>query len=385
MPNDLIIGNRITFKDPVRIRAVSNLRCSWEISKLGMLTCDVPMADLPPSLLPEESMLRKWVKFEHPTAGLWGGLVQSVTNRNGIITLDCESWAAMLKGVLSIDIGGMKGAVTGLRAAIETAATKTGIKWGTIAEPSPTEPDRYTIAYVVVDADFFYDGQDLYDELIPAVMDEMYLKNAWRSSLRSLAWNIDPETRAFNIDYTYGRDLTKTVQLKDRVHNLDSGWTDDVDDITNSVIYTGNIGTEDKSKPLYGDPEKQKDGTVKPGPIIGYATISTPTTIKVINSASIAQYGLREAVYEETTNVVFADDATMRTRAQQLTATLSRNEQLVTVECADVGGIWSQFREGDIIGVDLSNSGRTGNMVARARAYDSTRDTMIVSGEANLA
>ena len=64
---------------------------------------------------------------------------------------------------------------------------------------------------------------------------------------------------------------------------------------------------------------------------------------------------------------------------------LARLERPVTIETADVDGVWRKFREGDIISIVLTNSGAYGRMVVRHRALDVGRGTMRVSGEAELA
>lgn len=415
MPEDVTIGDRVSFANQFLLRNVSNLRCSWEVSRIGLLSCDVPLADMPTAALPAQSLERKWITYQHPTAGAWGGVISSVSVRDGIVTLDCESWAAMLRGVVTwgITAAGMSG---GLQQAINNLASYTGVTWGSFAWPSADEPDRYSAAEVMPGGSFFVNGQDLYNAFLPAVMDRLYDEHAWKASLRGLAWNIDPATRKFFLDMTYGRNLTQTVSLRDRVHNTASGWSDDVEDVVNNLLLTGTYGYTSHEITSFTDAQwivtvpayaggnciewgKKKKGKPKPciawdSPIAeqGYWTNPQPiysnvprtatTTVQALNQASINRFGLLTTITSRASQ--FASLAEMKQWAQLIVAALSRNEQLVTIECADVGGVWAQFREGDIIGVDLGNSGRTGNMVARTRALDTTRGVMFVSGEAEL-
>lgn len=416
---DVIIGDRIVpTSNAFTIRNVSNLRCSWEISRIGLMSFDVPYADLPAAALPLKSQKRRSVRFTHPTAGGWGGIISNVGVRDGIATFDCESWAALLRGVVTSGLtattisGGVQQAITSARAL-------TGISWGNFYQPSTDEIDRYITAEVTPGAQFFSNGQDIYNAFLPAVMDRLYDEYGWRAGLRAMAWNIHPETRQFNLDMTYGRNLTSTVQLRDRVHNVSSGWSDDVDDIVNTVfltapyyyiwqkpIYGQHLVGNTPSKPAYcsANPswsqtkcKKKKKTWIpavpgNPGQWVQNATpsrydptqaLAAATTIEVWNTASRDLNGPITA--QMSLETAFESESAFRAFGQTLTAALSRDEQLVTIECADVGGVWTSFREGDIIAVDLSNSGRVGNMVVRTRALDTTRGTMTIAGEANLA
>jgi hypothetical protein len=416
--SDVVIGDRLSFNNQFLLRDVSNLRCSWEVSRIGLLSLDVPFADLPAAAVPAQSLERRWIMYQHPTAGPWGGVISSVGVRDGIVTLDCESWAAMLRGVVSDGITATQLSV-GVQQAINNSAAVTGVTWGSFAWPSPNEPDRYQTAEISPGAGFFANGQDLYNQFLPAVMDRLYDEHGWKSSLRTMGWNIDPATRQFFLDMTYGRDLTTTVALQDRVHNLSSGWTDDVEDLAN-VAYVYAAYNYVWQKPNYGNPPligatngvaahctkskyktetKCKKGKGKwiaavpgnPGtwgqaPIVSYTPTTVkadPTTIMAFNAESRNRYGPL-TVFLSPDTVYDSKDA-FEAAANQLVTSLSRNEQLVTIECADEGGVWAGFREGDIIRVELGNSGRYGNMVVRTRALDTTRGAMIVSGEANLA
>jgi hypothetical protein len=104
------------------------------------------------------------------------------------------------------------------------------------------------------------------------------------------------------------------------------------------------------------------------------------------NQASINEIGIRE-VSVNMQGYVHANAATARNYANLMVTALSRDEQLVSLEICEPPEdptFYSKFREGDAIDVDLANSGRSGQMIARSRAYDSNRGTMLVSGEANL-
>ena len=365
------------------IRNVSNLRCSWEISRIGLLSCDVPYADLPFGAFPVNSLLGQDVKYTHPTAGPWGGKITSVTVGNGIVTLDCQSWASKLKGVVTWGITS-NSLLGGLQQAIQNAAPQTSITWGSAVLPTVAEPDLYGAGHVVPEVSFFTNGQDLLDGLIPAVMDRLYDEHAWKASLRSMAWNIDPETRKFYLDFTYGRNLAATVALRDRMHNVDSRWTNNYEDIYNHIILTGSYNWI-WQKPVYGPPIWNESSQSYTYPVYGHESVpqTSETTVIATNQESINRYGLRATVVNK--GVTFPSLDAMREYAGGLAVALSRDRQYVTIEAVDEGGVWANIREGDVIGVDLSNSGATGNMVVQVRALDTARGVMVFSGEAMLA
>lgn len=108
-------------------------------------------------------------------------------------------------------------------------------------------------------------------------------------------------------------------------------------------------------------------------------------TFTAWNTTSINDYGKREITVVK--SGVFANADLAREYAAALVNQLARNEQLVTMEIAETPEdptLFAKFREGDVIGVSLANSGRYGNLLVRSRAYDATRGTMLVSGEACL-
>ena len=116
-PNDVVIADRLSGYNPVRITGASNLTVSWELSRAGMLAFDIPTVDLLKLGLHPRRLLSRWVYYEHPTAGPWGGQVTNVGGSDGLISIGCESWAAALRGVATRPI-----AVSGLPAGRATDA-----------------------------------------------------------------------------------------------------------------------------------------------------------------------------------------------------------------------------------------------------------------------
>lgn len=392
MPDDVQVMDRISQANSFFVRNVSGLRCSWEISRIGLLSFDIPLADLPAQAVPPERLVRKWVKYVHPTAGPWGGVIQSINVQNGIVSIDAESWGAMLRGVLtrSVTKTDIFGAVAEV---INGVSGLTGITFGSFSTTEAGQADNYPVTNPNQEADFYVNGQDIYESFLPEVLDVLYRESGWRASLRGLGWTIDPDTRVMNVDFTIGRNLVQTVTLQDRRDSIDSGWTDDAEDLYNHV--TVKAGFNDtrqepnmvpwcykyaKNKPRTWN-NCTKKGTKQQG--FNSIPFQNEGTATFFNTPSINEFGRRELYIEE--DRVFGSRNIFEQYASDLATRLSRNEQMVTVEIADEGGLFSQFREGDVVFGILSNNSWQGRMVCRNRAYDSSRGTMTVSGEGERA
>src|SRR4051794_1025287 len=74
---DVQIGDRLTFANSFFIRNMSQLQVSWALSRKGALSGLFPRSLLPAGVT-DGSLMGKWVKYQHPTAGAWGGKVVNV-------------------------------------------------------------------------------------------------------------------------------------------------------------------------------------------------------------------------------------------------------------------------------------------------------------------
>lgn len=410
MPDDVIIGDRISFANQINLRNVSNLRCSWEISRIGLMSFDVPLRDLPTALRPVHRHIGKWITYKHPDAGPWGGRIASISIRNSIVTFDCESWASCLRAVLTIGVSNLE-AIAALGQAIAMVQPLTGIAYGGTTLPNAAETaDYYTAGGFTITADVIGNGQDIYDTFIQNIMSVLLQQWAWAASLRGLAWNITAgeditrPTPVFAMDFTYGNNLSTTVHIQDGLHCVDSGWTDDLDDVYNWVNFTalynspydetiagpvitwheqGDCLRKNKKKTKcieFQDIVRTKPGPTSTVPHDNYI----PRTVDSQNEDSVTAYGRRAIVISRSQQ--YPNSTALDNAARAMAADLSRNEQLILIELNNepAGAMWRSFREGDIVDVQLGNNERNGNMLIRSRAYDSTRGTMLISGEANL-
>jgi len=383
--SDIIVADRLSDANQVRIPSTSNLQVSWEISRAGQLSCEVPYTDLAAVGIVVGDLLGRWVHYTHPTAGPWGGQIVGTAGGDtpGIITINAESWASCLRGVFGDGnmTGGGNMVVTHVRNIVNNSKAQTGISMGDIAgAPSG--------------ANLFEDTWDLYESILPGVLE--YIDNHTAPSLLPVGYIIDAATRALSIKAAIGTDKSATVKLADRVHNIESQWSDDASDFTNYLVLSGKYdvttayqavtGTKDVCDKYKGKGKKKVCVKSHKEDVYGtkYRTDEKAGTVTALNQASINKYGRKVESISTEDWISYNSLTQMQTKANNLLASRVANQQLVSITCTDQDGIWSQFREGDVIAVDLSLSGRVGKMAVRSRAIDVSRGTMIVSGEAEL-
>lgn len=385
--SDIIVADRLSDANQQRIPATSNLQVSWEISRAGMLSCDVPYRDLAAAGVAVGGLLGRWVHYTHPTAGPWGGQITGVSGGDtpGIISMSAEGWASCLRGVYGDGnlTGGGNAVVTHVRNIVRNNAALTGISIG-------------NTNFGGSGANLFDDTWDLYESILPAVVE--YIDNITPYSLIPVGYRVEPLTRVLDVLPAIGTDRSSSVKLADRVHNVEASWSDDANDFTNYLVLTGKYNVSTPYSAITGtrdvcDKYKKKKNGQKvcikshKEDVWGtkYRTDETSGTVVALNQASISQYGRKGETIATEDWFSYSNLTAMKTQANNLLAGRVANQQLVSVTCTDQDGIWSRFREGDVIAVDLSNSGRVGKMAVRSRAIDVSRGTMIVAGEAELS
>ena len=367
--SDIVIADRLSDRNQVRIRGTTGLQVSWELSRAGQLTCDIPLRDLAGYGFRPSDLLAKWLHYDHPTAGHWGGQITNISPHDGIVTINAESWAIMYKGLLAQSAGNESGSLIGkLAMQIDALRAFSGITLGFV-DTGGSNP--------LVEADFIALNEDMYDAFLPKVLDRWNEVNGWQQGLQAAGWNVDPLTRQFNFDATYGRDLSNTVTLRDGLHTTGAEWSDDMNDIVNFVVIKAAYNTSWTETVWYtNDKGKQRQTTVT-----YYGTQQDTRSGLDVSSAN--RYGLRQ-IYVDDTGTTYANAAMIQNAATQRARMLASNQQLVTIDCADVGQVWRLFREGDIIMAALPNEDAQGRMVVRHRSLDVSRGVMTISGEAEL-
>lgn len=364
--SDLIVADPLTDGNQIRIRGTSNLHVSWEINTAGTLSCQVPVRDLRAAdvWLDPKVLKHRWVHYSHPTAGPWGGVITLIDVDDGIVTINAESWAALLREAITTGYHAKYGNGMDLWRDIDYNAPATGVT----VNPASEKP------MLTVEDDFFEAGHSIYDDYLPAVLERWHAENGWKNGgLLKAGWSVDPLTRQFYFDTTYGTDKSATVVLADAYHNVSSGWSDDLQDVVNWVRMSAKANIQASDASLIDQGKSQQ--TVFDKGLADAIAIG-------INPASIAQYGLRPLNISD--DATYSSLAALYAAATSRAEVLSRNTQKATLTCADVGGVFRDFREGDVVMAWLSNNDVRGRMVVQSRALDVGRGTMTVSGEADF-
>lgn len=369
--SDIVIADRLTDANQRRLRGTSNLQVSWELSAAGMLTCDVPLRDLKKAGLSPAGLLGKWIHYQHPTAGPWGGIITNINPGDGIVGIGAESWAASWRGMLTQKTGYTEGwLVSALHLQVDALRADSGISLGSLDLSNIGGGD------IPIEAEFLTGGQDMYEGFLPMVLERWNDTNAWKLGVQAAGWNVDPVTRQFRFDATYGRDLSATVALRDGRHNVGSEWADDLTDVINDVEIIAEVNSTFTTTVLGQD----QHGNV--GPRIITQSILNEATARADNVISVARYGRRQLQMNH--EAVFPSMTALNVAARNLVTGFSQNQQLVTIPSADVDRVWASFSEGDIIYAWLANNDAAGPMLVRHRALDVGRGVMTVSGEADL-
>lgn len=347
---EIIVSDRLSDANKRRV-PVSALSVSWELSGIGQLTCNVQMTDLDLYGIDHRTLLSKWLRYRHPTAGAWGGIVQTLDADSGTLSIGAESWASALRGVTTqANIAAGSRMIATLMNQIDLTSVDTGIKRGLV----DTQITNTTAIDLLPEFDFFSEGQDLLEQFLPNVMQRWYDEFDWLPRLQAAGWNVDPTTRLFRFDATYGQDLTKIIALRDRQHAVGSGWSADTTDIVNRVLVPGT----------------QKVG-------------ETWVNVMLVghDDASIVRHGQHSALYPIDAP---GNNPNPRAWAQQRAIGLARQEQSVTFDIVDESDIFAYVREGDLVTAMPSNSRVEGPMVVRSRALNVDSGVMTISGEAML-
>jgi hypothetical protein len=370
--SDIVIADRLTDANQRRIRGTSNLNVSWQLSAAGMLTCDVTLRDLKKAGLSPSGLQSKWIHYEHPTAGHWGGIVTGVRPSDSIVGIEAESWAAAWRKKLTVKAGYSESYLaSAVQLQVDALRAESGIGLAYL------DGSNFGGGETLVGPEFHEGGQDMYEAFLPMVLQSWEDTNAWRVGLQAVGWNVDPLTRKFTFDATYGRDLSATVSLRDGRHSVSSEWSDDITDVINDVEITAKVN----STYTTSIPSQNQSGVTFTQTIT--QSVLNEATARADNVVSVARHGRQQLRMNH--EAVFPSMAALQVAAANLVTGFSQNQQAVSIQCADVDLVWRNFREGDIVYAWLANNDAAGPMVIRHRALDLGRGVMTVSGEADLA
>lgn len=335
--SDLLLCERDQTGDRVRV-GVSGLQASWELNAPGALSCRVPLADLRAAGLPPD-LRGWWVRWEHPSCGAWGGVVQQQSLQDGVLEIAAASFAVLARKRLVT----LRGLVDNVGAVFlkclklaEQRTPKTGLV---------VLDDNIAAGTFLVGTDFV--NADLYDEVIPLLTEQA-----------GCVWSVDADRV---VRFAQQASLSATepaATLSEGVEVATARWVDDVTTVSNSIVVIGQelaSGQSSNVQPRNLTPEKRQD------------------------TASMERYGRLE---ERITFDPFTKQGWLKTWADARIAELADPSASVTLTVADTAGAWDAVREGTVLRLRLGLSGIDGKMRVASRAVDPQAGTLVVSGPA---
>jgi hypothetical protein len=362
--SDVVVSDRLSDANQVRFLGTSNLSVSWELSRAGQLAFDIPRRDLAAYGFSNPlDLMSKWIRYEHPSAGPWGGIITNVAPANGVVSIGAESWAAALRGVGTRGGGGaLFGLVGMLMQQIDRTASITGVTRGSIDVGGRD---------VLVEDDPVQSGQDIYESYLPSVLERWIEDRITTPRLQAAGWNVDPVTRRLSFDGTYGTDRSTSISIRSGRQVTSADLSDDATDIVNTVIINGKVNytwTETvKSRGKRGKRRTRR---------ITHTGVKNESVVGV-DAASVARHGEKAVVFREDA----PSTASMQARANSRARTLTLDTVNASIATADIDDLWMTLREGDLVHADLANEGVAGKMVIRIRALDVGSGVMTYAGE----
>jgi hypothetical protein len=395
--------------------AVADLSASWELSRVGLLSFRVPYRDAIHAGLRMDTLLAKWISYTHPILGTWGGSINSFSGEDGYITINAESWEAGLRGFTGL--GGTSAVPQGIVSNVNNGTSQHGI---TAVLTDQQIGNTRAVDWFRADSDLL---DSIFGQSLLFFMSQQFINPTNRPPE---GFRVMPDTRRFVARDRFGQDRRATVKFADRVNLVSSSFSDDLSDVFSVVRLTAQYKkpvthqldtshcvqclpckeeSSDKGKKKKGKKKKKKGKvTTKPmgtPPNCNCGCAKTePDTQQVNEDTSytaiyeipgmVAKYGRRYVDLTPYTAAGESDDTVYATQqniiniAQTVAIDYTYNRQLVTVELPYTSGLWTMFGLGDLVSVELGNSGVYGAMVVRAMGVDVARDVLSVSGEADL-
>jgi len=336
----LVIGERNWRRR--RAVQVADIRFSFEVNRAGTLSCRVPVTDLVKAGW-SGNLLGAWVRYNHPTAGAFGGVVTSATYGDGIADIGAQSFHILARKRLVKTSDAKDDAYSGTPGGLfrrffrqadairESDSGKMLLRLGNVWLGGPT-------------LELSFADEDFYETVIPALTDDL-----------GYEWSVDAD-RNVRFERSIGANRTARVTLTEGLEIASARWSDDLWTIDNTIY-------------AYGTSRVRRNGRE------ATYRVSTVAT----NNRSIDRYGSLQAVRDY--GGPYESAATIRLLAQAEVGDLIDPPAAVELTVVDVNDCWSQFREYDTIRIALPQSNIVADLKVINRAIDVPAGTMTVSGK----
>lgn len=324
--------------DQVRRLACSPPSMSWRTDGPGTFNATLSTDELLDWRMPPASrtgLKGKWLWYEHPIAGAWGGVITATSVRGAFTDITAEDFAVLLRKRRTAANYRAQSASPGTMALVYiTSAERAGDYLGLTAWTADESGDPI---------DYDPRGGDLADEIIPELAEFGY---QWRVLSRT------KDERWFDFRPRLGADLRRTVHLLSGRHIVAESEAIDGDLWTVANAISGVAGDQqfEVSRGYFAE-----------------------------NRASVKALGRR---YE--TQIAYDGAATRSTIVPLIKkdlAAMAYPAEICTVDVTAADDTWRLFREGDVIRVTLAAAGADCPMTVDVRSLDVGTGVLTISGE----
>lgn len=393
---EVVVMDRGGF-NPRRL-AVAEPSASWEIGGPGAFSAFARIADLRAVGLGGD-LTGRWLEWDHPTAGRWGGVVTGRPVSDGVAEVAADGYAALLRGrVLAEQDRGVAGAGGGLARRAVIAAGRdepTYVTIGTIGEGGE---------FVSLDTG----GGDVAESILPGI-----------AEAAGIEWRVDADRR-FHASRKLGRDRSASVRLVEDRHVVGYRIDDDLWASSLGTVYAaspsvapGGGASTPPLVPVVPPPVRPPTPPGTPGPgrvqrvnpylrLVGeYLQRAGATNVRPYMAPPPAWATPQPAAYAAAPAVWPGEDAapawfaTANAPAAAIPVGVGVNSPAVPgnrlappptvpveMQLADTDGCWAWFDLGDTVRIDLGSCGFAGRFRVLLRALDAASGTMTVAGEA---
>lgn len=328
--------------DPVALD-MSGLVVGWEVNRAGQFSGFAPADQLNSAGLDADNLTGYWIRYEHPTAGVWAGVCTLANYADGVVEIGGQGFGILTKKRL-VDISEKN-----QEPYVGTPSSILNKAFTQIANSGPLFITRGTIDESEEQVEVTFNAADFYDEVIGQITDDI-----------DREWKVN-EDRVLTYAKRIGNDLTSSVKLVEgRAILVGSGYADDIFTVVNRLRATGFGRIKKKSR--------------KGRKLIAEFNIGP---ITVTNQESIDKFG----VLEESRDYGYVGtEAELRRRALAEVEFMENPEASITLQLADVDGAYESFREGDSVTIEIGLSGIRAEMRVMVRSLDVTQGVMTISG-----
>lgn len=311
---------------------VANVSASWRVSGVGRLSAMITAREA--WLLGVDDLLGMWVRWDHPTLGIWGGMIEDVRMQMGAGTLElsCSSFLSDLKHYRTRLSYQQVSAPAG--SLVRRAFADLAVKVPFTSISADTDGDPVSITWRA--------------DKLSAVIDRLAKAgNKQYDAPLSDAWTID-----FAFRRQVGQDRTGSIMLWEGRQIVDGPITASLADLTNDILAVSAVDSWDEA-----------------------------TTAVAVNGSSRKARGPYQATIRY---YGFNSAQALRSRARVDLQTMTTPAVPVVIRLSDRTPELSEIRDGDTIRMASSTANAYYAVDIAGRAVDAETGVVSLVGDAEV-